>query len=260
MGSLGSRLVHGFRLEEHDSVSSTQELLRQRVAAGGAGAGYVVRAREQIAGKGRRGTAWHSSRGGSYQSVALEGSGRVAPIPRRAGAATLPDPRLTLALGVGIAESLNSAGAAVMLKWPNDLIANDAKLGGIIVELVAGVALVGVGVNVDNELPHGAAGLRGWSVDEVSDLVLAGVRNGLWLLAERARDLVPRYSSLDWLRGRTVTISAAALAEPRAAPWPLHEAGEVRGVAVGLDDLGRLLMVTPSGERLGVVSGHVNLT
>ena len=260
MGSWNSRLVHGFRLEEHDSVSSTQQLLRQLVTAGVASDGYVVRAREQLAGKGRRGTAWHSSRGGSYQSVALEAGRLVAQAAGRAVAAPLPDPRLTLAIGLGIAESLNTAGAAVMLKWPNDLIANDAKLGGIIVELVAGVALVGVGVNVDNELPHGAAGLRGWSVDEVGDLVLAGVRNGLWLLTERTRDLVPRYSSLDWLRGRTVTISAATLADPRAAPWPLHNAAEVRGVADGIDDRGRLLVVDPSGERLGVVSGHVNLT
>ena len=80
-------------------------------------------ASHQSAGRGRNGKAWHSPPGaGLLLSVS-----RTAPNP--------PNSSLALALGVAIAEALESfVSDRVQLKWPNDLIAQDCKLGGILVE------------------------------------------------------------------------------------------------------------------------------
>ena len=80
-------------------------------------------ASHQSAGKGRGGKKWHSP----------AGAGLLLSVSR--GAPQAPDGSLALALGVAIAESLESfVSANVGLKWPNDLVAQDRKLGGILVE------------------------------------------------------------------------------------------------------------------------------
>ena len=77
----------------------------------------------QSAGKGRGGKSWHSPAGAG---LLLSVSG-TAPKP--------PDGSLSLALGVAIAEVLEAfVSDRVQLKWPNDLVAQDRKLGGILVE------------------------------------------------------------------------------------------------------------------------------
>ncbi len=83
----------------------------------------VCLAGHQSAGRGRNGKSWHSPAGaGLLLSVS-----RTAPRP--------PDGSLSLALGVAIAEGLEAFVAdRVELKWPNDLVAQDRKLGGILVE------------------------------------------------------------------------------------------------------------------------------
>ena len=265
------RQVHGFEVEDLESVSSTQELLKQRLAGGQAVAGLVVRAGEQRLGRGRRGTPWASLRGGSYQSLALSASALLTPVAN-GGSAQHVDGRLTLALGLGIARSLTGAldgagngtvngdggGGRVLLKWPNDLILDDKKLGGIIVEIVAGTVIAGIGINVENQIPAGAAALRGRDVAVVGDLVLAGVRAGLELLLEPHERFVQSYAELDWLRGRQITVTNAVLA-PSAGPAASITSGqELIGVADGIDVDGRLLLEQTAGRLARVVSGHVS--
>ena len=110
-------------LEIHDSLPSTNERLLQLPATPHAGSLAVCLAGHQSAGRGRNGKSWHSPPGaGLLLSVS-----RAAPSP--------PDGSLALALGVAVAEGLESfVSDRVDLKWPNDLIAQDRKLGGILVE------------------------------------------------------------------------------------------------------------------------------
>ena len=97
----------------------------------------LLAAEEQTAGRGRRGRRWHSPRGaGITFSLA-------APVQRPARElAALP-----LVAGVALARALRELGAQVALKWPNDLVVGEAKLGGILVETRAGAAVIGVGLN-----------------------------------------------------------------------------------------------------------------
>ncbi len=221
------RHVNGFTVEGLGSVASTQDVLRARVAAGVDVTFTAVRAVEQTAGRGRRGSAWSSGVGGSYQSVGLPTSS-VSPL-------------LTVALGVGVAEELTAAGALTMVKWPNDLVLGGRKLGGIIVEVVSGVPIAGIGVNVLNDVPTWAASLRGWDVRVVGDLVLAGVERGLELMAGGPAHVSARFRDVDWLRGRSVLVAEASSA----------------ATGSGIDEDGRLLLSAPTGEVIALASAHV---
>jgi len=207
-------------------------VLRRRLEVGGAVQGVVVRAVEQTAGRGRRGNTWYSAPGGSYQSVGLP------PIPPGAPVAVS---LLPLALAVGVATALGQAGAQVLVKWPNDLVLRERKLGGIIVELVAGTPIAGIGVNVDNDVPDGFAALTGWDADAVSDLVLLGVSRSLSAFVTGPEAVRQGFATVDWLRGKSVLL--AGRQEPARA--------------AGVDDDGCLVLTDQAGNTSRACSGHV---
>jgi BirA family biotin operon repressor/biotin-[acetyl-CoA-carboxylase] ligase len=128
---------------------------------------------------------------------------------------------VTLAAGVAAAEACEAvAGVQVGLKWPNDLLAGDRKLGGILSELVGDAAVVGLGVNLA-WAPPGAACL-GPAVDR--DALLAA-----WLTAlDSPGGVLSRY------RKRCTTLGRAVRVE-----MPGHS---LDGVAEDVDDDGRLVV------------------
>ncbi len=129
-------------------------MLLERADAG-APAGTVVIAKSQSAGRGRRGRTWISAPGDSLTFSLLW---RFAIGTSPAG--------LSLAVGVAVVRAIekvgagrtantrpaaNNMGTAVQLKWPNDLLLDGRKLGGILIELVPGspqVAVIGIGLNL----------------------------------------------------------------------------------------------------------------
>jgi BirA family biotin operon repressor/biotin-[acetyl-CoA-carboxylase] ligase len=114
-----------FEVHEHERVDSTQERAFEALASGTARDGDVHVAREQTAGRGRLGRAWHGAPGaGLYASVVL-----LPPPPPIDAAA------LTVAAGLAAHDALLDLGLArARLKWPNDVVAGAAKLAGLIVE------------------------------------------------------------------------------------------------------------------------------
>ena len=122
----------GVEVRVVDRCTSTNRLLLERVDHP-----VLLAAEEQSAGRGQRGRRWHSPRGaGITFSLA-------APMQRPARElAALP-----LVAGVAVARALRALDAPVALKWPNDLVIDEAKLGGILVESRVGVAVIGVGLN-----------------------------------------------------------------------------------------------------------------
>ena len=126
-------------VEVLDTCTSTNSLLLERAPAPHA---LLLVAHEQTEGRGRRGRRWRTERG-----AALTFSMRWR---FSAGARALQG--LSLAAGVAIARTLRAQGAReVGLKWPNDLLVRDAKLGGILIETrPAGdaiAAVIGIGLN-----------------------------------------------------------------------------------------------------------------
>jgi BirA family biotin operon repressor/biotin-[acetyl-CoA-carboxylase] ligase len=166
-------MAFGIILHRLDSVTSTNDAARA-LARVGAEHGTAVVAEEQTRGRGTKGRSWHSPRGrGLYVSFILRWND-----PEEFGGSF---PLLPLAAGLAAADAvLDSAGVSPGLKWPNDLVWEKKKLGGILTESVfrdkgPGFAVVGIGVNVN----HAA-------VDFPGDL--AGTATSLLLITGRPTD------------------------------------------------------------------------
>ena len=129
-----------FDIDVLPRCDSTNAVLLNRAEAA-APSGTVIIAEEQTAGRGRRGRSWFASPGDSLTFSLLW---RFAPGTAPAG--------LSLAVGVAVARALQRAGAGVpTLKWPNDILRDGRKLGGILVELLPGAphaAVIGIGINL----------------------------------------------------------------------------------------------------------------
>jgi BirA family biotin operon repressor/biotin-[acetyl-CoA-carboxylase] ligase len=134
----------GKKIHRVESCSSTNDLANE-MALQGAEEGTVVIADEQTAGKGTKGRIWYSKKGiGLYLSVILR--------PRKRDMSLLP-----IVAGLAMRDALfEKEGLPVELKWPNDLVHEGKKLGGILCEASflgneISHAILGMGLNVNHE-------------------------------------------------------------------------------------------------------------
>jgi BirA family transcriptional regulator, biotin operon repressor / biotin---[acetyl-CoA-carboxylase] ligase len=157
-------------------VTSTQDVAR------GLPVGSVVVADHQTAGRGRSSHRWEAQPG-----TALLVS-FVLP----------PNPLLSLAAGVAAAEA---CGRGVRLKWPNDLLLDGRKVGGILVEASPARAICGIGINLTSA-PEGAAKL-----DESRDRLLERLRPAIerWSSAPAA-SVLARWRELSDTLGKRVRV------------------------------------------------------
>src|SRR5690606_23398371 len=110
------------------------------LAAAGAAEGSWLRADRQSAGKGRQGRAWVSPVGNLYASTLV-----------RLRQSDPPAPTLALVAAVALAHVIDTAGCpAVRIKWPNDLMVDDAKVAGILLERSGDAIVIGYGLNVQS--------------------------------------------------------------------------------------------------------------
>lgn len=161
-----------------ESLPSTNAKAWELIAQGNAPP-FAVTARQQTAGRGQWGRVWQSDLGGLYLSMAI-----AFDYPSRCL------PHLTLFSAWGIADSLRQAAIPVVLKWPNDLILEGRKLGGIKSEVRSvsermSQAVIGVGINVNNAVPKTGINLReyqpeheAFTVSAIADLVVQGINVG----------------------------------------------------------------------------------
>jgi BirA family biotin operon repressor/biotin-[acetyl-CoA-carboxylase] ligase len=214
--------------------------LLHHLAEQGAVAGTTVVAAEQTAGRGSRGRGWHSPRGGLWLSMLLR--------PARTGVELL-----SLRAGLAIAQSLDRLGPGIGLKWPNDLMWGERKLGGVLCEARWAAAAVcwvsvGVGLNVRNPIAPELAGkaaalieLNGEAtVDGVLALVLPGLRSLEMVRPRLTPEEQAQLTARDWLRGRAL-------------------AGPIEGRADGIASDGSLHIVRPDGSSAALRAGSVVL-
>ncbi|MCG3173927.1 MAG: Bifunctional ligase/repressor BirA [Myxococcota bacterium] len=151
---LRSRAI-GRMIEHHPSLGSTSDRARE-LALAGAPHGLVVWADEQTRGRGRLQRSWVSPPGKDLLFTVV--------LRMRISAASVA--ALTPVIGVACARSLRRLDIPVELKWPNDLLAEDRKIGGILCELAAAdenesCVLAGIGVNILSQPEDFPPGLRG---------------------------------------------------------------------------------------------------
>jgi len=141
---IGRRLE--FKVYYVENCGSTQDLA-EALAEQGVHEGAIVLAEEMIKGRGRMGRQWIARRGGLWFTLVLR--------PRNTRGLQL----LSLVAGLAVVRGIESLlGVRTGLKWPNDVLYNERKLAGILVEGkveadVVKYVLLGIGLNVNNELP-----------------------------------------------------------------------------------------------------------
>lgn len=213
-----------FKIETFENIPSTQDLMRERLERGDDVHGLVIRALAQSNGRGQRRRDWQSGLGGSYQTLAVKDE-----------AGTLKQPFATIAIAVGLAQTLPEYGIQVGIKWPNDLHypfkkgITGKKVAGILCEYVQGHLLAAVGMNVNNAVPETATSLRGLDTEGVSNFILAGMQKGLELIATNA-DVVSLFEPYDVLKDKTIELE---LNKKR-----------IRGIAKGINTQGCLQIQT----------------
>ncbi len=234
-------------------VDSTNTRARQ-LARSGAPSGTIVLADAQSAGRGIARRRWHSPAGsGLYVSIILR-------------PASVPNPLLIpLLAGLAAARAAERAagGARIELKWPNDLIAGNRKMGGVLAEgsWAGGTpawVVIGVGINVHVQRTDFPEALRSiaTSLDvaagrrvsrlALADSVIAEVEASCSEFPRRLDgDLLEQLERRDWLRDRRCFVEDGC--------------GErMRGIAVGISRDGALLLRSEGGEPIAVTSGRVS--
>ncbi|MBL9138591.1 MAG: hypothetical protein JNK85_22170 [Verrucomicrobiales bacterium] len=230
----------GWTMIERSTVASTND------EASSLPAWSSVRADRQTAGRGRYQRSWVSDAGGLWLSAVVP----VGP----------PDqgwPALPLGVGAVLCETFARLGArGLHLRWPNDVMAGEAKLAGILIDQFRpGLAVVGLGVNVRNE-PEGVdPGLRG-AVVRLADLVdpVPGLTELAGLLLRGLRGLVDEMHA-----------SGFASQVPRVNRWwetdillEVETASElVEAVFAGVDSTGRLQLHPLTGGTLELEAHQV---
>ena len=210
----------------------------------GAAAGLVVVADHQSAGRGRRGRRWEAPPGSSLLvSIALG-----APSP---GAVHLVTAAVALA---AVAACADVAGVEPRLKWPNDLVIGDGKVGGILGEVVDGVAVVGLGLNVnwgEARPPTPGVALDAVVGAPVSRpaLLVAMLRHLDGLLAAVLEPQEGSARFLDQYRARSATLGCDVLVDLGAET--------VEGRAVDITADGHLVVQAADGRRRVISAGDV---
>jgi BirA family biotin operon repressor/biotin-[acetyl-CoA-carboxylase] ligase len=196
-----------------------------------------VRADHQSRGRGRRGAAWIAPPKTCLLVTYLLRLGRP------------PNPaQLAFAAGVAVAETIEAiTGLTPGLKWPNDVLLDGRKVAGVLIEAHGSNALVGAGLNVNvisfpPDLREIATSLlvqsgRRWQMDVVE----AELRKRLLDLQQ-----VPWAVVMSRWRRYDQTAGRAYLAVIEGTEW--------LGTAVGVSDTGALLVQTPAGETVPVLS------
>jgi BirA family transcriptional regulator, biotin operon repressor / biotin---[acetyl-CoA-carboxylase] ligase len=201
-----------FNINIFDVLTSTNDKLAELITEKNASAGTIVIAKTQTAGRGQRGNKWDSVIGGLYLSLAISPDLPAVNVHQ-----------LTIGIVWGIADQLRQQGIPVLIKWPNDLILNHRKLGGILTQtrIAQGrieQAIVGVGINYANPVESPAINLassndcqpnyRNFSIEMLTSCTIKGIISGYRRCTPSTIDsLLSDYLELLNARGRSVIVN-----------------------------------------------------
>jgi BirA family biotin operon repressor/biotin-[acetyl-CoA-carboxylase] ligase len=243
-----SDLLNDYHLLSFDVLDSTNEEAKRLAKAGG-GHGAFIWAKRQMAGKGRMGREWVSQEGNLFVSVLLQPQKPLAEFAQ-----------LSFMAAVAAIESLAPLlpkGSKLACKWPNDILLDDKKLGGILLESFqtpeAGAWLVvGVGINVESFPPRTqfpATCLKDAGVELVSAKII---------LSRFIHHFIEGYNS--WHKKgfapvrKSWTGHAWGLGERLCAHLPDEE---IEGIAQGIDADGSLTLLLDDGSKHSVLAADI---
>ena len=241
-------------LEIHDQIASTNDYLG-KLAKLEAPSGTACFAEHQTAGKGRRGRQWASPFGSNLYLSLLwrfqQGYSSTS--------------GLSLVIGVAVIRALQGLNIQpVGLKWPNDIISDGRKLGGILIEVSGeseGPCAVVIGLGLNVYVPDAAAQGISQAWTDISKIqpnntisrnqLAAHLLNHIFAVladfdALGLQHYLDEWRSYDCLQGQAATLFIAE------QPYP--------GIVQGIDDKGLLLLQHPDGKVQAFASGEVSFS
>jgi BirA family transcriptional regulator, biotin operon repressor / biotin---[acetyl-CoA-carboxylase] ligase len=240
----GKRIYHFFRTDSTNRVG-------MELGYAGEPEGAVILAEEQSAGRGRAGRSWHSERAaGIYATLLLRP--KISPMQA---------PLLTMMAGLSAHAAIQTqTGLRLDLKWPNDLMLDGKKLGGILTEMYADTSLVrfvivGIGINVGQEKFPGELNTIATSLRAET----GKNQSRLELLARLLREFESDYN-------RFLREGAASVTErfTKASSYAVGKKVRVTnggesftGVTAGLAPEGLLQVEREDGKTVMVIAGDV---
>jgi len=124
-----------FNIKYFESVESTMDIARENPIHGN-----IIQAGEQLSGRGRRGNQWSSPKGNLYQSIILQPKS-----PKQSWG------QLSFVIAVALSKTCEGLGVNhYQLKWPNDVLIDNRKLAGILIEVLGDFVIVGTGINIQH--------------------------------------------------------------------------------------------------------------
>jgi BirA family transcriptional regulator, biotin operon repressor / biotin---[acetyl-CoA-carboxylase] ligase len=248
----------GYRLFGFDEIGSTSTEAARAGEASDSGEVWFC-SLKQTAGRGRRGRPWETPSGNLAASLLIIpdcDSAVAASLGFVAGVA------LNRALGAVLSKGVVKQGLdgahRIALKWPNDVLADGAKLAGILLEAQKRpdgrhAVIIGFGVNIVSApegLPYPATSLNRLGVDIAAE-TLFGALAEEWVVAYELWD---NGSNI----GDILRLWRASAAGIGAEISVNRDGGVVRGIFESIDDTGRLIVRAPDNSQIAITAGDVH--
>jgi BirA family biotin operon repressor/biotin-[acetyl-CoA-carboxylase] ligase len=237
----------------YESETPSTQAIAKSLASQGTEEGTIVVAETQSGGRGRVGRPWSSPQGGIYFSIILRPD--IKP-----GEAL----RLPLLAGVALAQAIKrDTKLSPRLKWPNDILLDSKKIGGILTEMSAETdrldwVIIGIGLNVNTQhdsFPHDVEE-SATSLFEAAGREIPRVRLLQAILTEfeslYGNLAMSGFEPLRWKwKDLSDTIGANVIVS--------MPTGEVKGLAVDIDSDGALLLDKGEGDIERIIGGVLRL-
>ncbi len=247
----------GYRVLGFETLGSTNAVAKEaareaRAARGGSGDRLWVASLAQSAGRARRGRAWQSEKGNLAASL-------VTILPKDG-----PEPgllgfvaALALLRALGSLDTASGSGPGLSLKWPNDVLANGAKLAGILLEaerLDSGemAVVAGIGVNVTSapeDLPYAATCLAQLGINGNAQSLFSALSGtwvevfDLWNYGQGREQILDEWRAGATGLGRPVVVKRSR--------------DRVHGIFEQINSQGQLVVRQKSGHRTIISAGEV---
>jgi len=248
---LKTRII-GRDIAYQKATPSTQEIAKA-LAAQGVAEGTIVVAETQSKGRGRVGRQWSSPQGGVYFSIILR--------PDMNPSEAL---RLPLVAGVAVAKTIKrNTKLDPRLKWPNDIMIDGKKIGGILTEMNAEMdrldwVIIGIGLNVNMSQQSFPADVEGTATSLMEAVGKSVPR--VKLLQDILAEFETLYNELMKSGFETIRMKWKALSntigEKVVVTLPN---GQIKGVAVDIDADGALMLEKDDGSLEKIIAGVVKL-
>jgi len=232
-------MIIGCKLYYFDTIDSTNKYAKTLI--GKVPEGTVVLADQQTDGKGRLNKKWYSPEGGLWMSVILQ-----------------PDDTtlIPIVAAVAVCETLHMNGILAGIKWPNDILLNRKKIGGILTELIDTTIILGIGINLKirkfpPELRTAASSVfietkKSLEKKMVYDLLCKQLDDCyLMLKNNQVSELLTKWRHYTVLLGQQVTIETGE--------------GRLLGRVLDISNDGALVIMLPDGKIKRIVGGVCHL-